>query len=62
MHKILRVIEQTSESRRFDNVEHFEGLLHGRRIKTLNLANLILCQSALCNITAHPRGHDWHER
>lgn len=62
-HRILRLTEQTSESTRFDNVKHFEGLLHGRSIKTLNLANLILCQYALCNIIiAHPRAHDWNER
>lgn len=58
MHKKLRVIEQTSESRRYDNIKYFEGLSCGRRIKTSNSANLILCQPAVCNIiTAHPRAH-----
>lgn len=33
MHKKLRIIEQTSESRRYDNVKYSEGLSCGR-IKT----------------------------
>ena len=63
MQKILRITEQNSESRRFDNVKYLEGLLYGRRIKTLNLADLIFCQPALCSIiTAHLRDRDWSER
>lgn len=62
MHKKLRIIEQSSESRKYDNVRYSEGLPCGR-IKTLNLANLILYRPALCNtIIAHSRVQGWNER
>lgn len=59
MHKKLRMMEQAPESRRSDNVTYSEELSRGRRIKTSTLADLILWQSALCDIgTAHSRAHD----
>lgn len=62
MHKKLRIIELTSESRRYDNVKYSERLSCGR-IKALSLADLILYQPALCkSITAQPRVHGWNER
>lgn len=46
MHKKLRIIELTSESRRYDNIKYSERLSCGR-IKALNLADLT-CISLLC--------------